>query len=321
MSKTWVLCALAACSVAVPVAVGDTAPAQGAKPADTPGKGNGKTTTTVAAPAPPAAPAPAPAPAAPAPAPAAPAPAPPADDKGKDKDKPAKDPKAPKDPKNGASTTAPGKTVVPPAAPAAPGASAAPTVAFDTPTLAPTLGESVGVAAAQGTVVVRTADGRGVRPLNGAAAIPTGARVDARAGTVELSSAVAADGTPQTATFTGAIFEVHQDQATGLTRILLKGGDFSACKATKRRAGTAVAAAKKKRKPVRSLWGKDDHGSFQTTGKGAVGTVRGTRWLTQDFCDGTLTRVVEGSVAVRDLRTGKTVVVRAGHSYFARYKA
>ncbi|MCW2985678.1 MAG: hypothetical protein JWR63_3248, partial [Conexibacter sp.] len=147
-----------------------------------------------------------------------------------------------------------------------------------------------------------------------AAAIPTGTHVDARAGTVELSTAIDATGTPQTATFTGAILEVQQDpKAKGLTRIVLHGGDFSGCH--------AIHRAAKQRKPIRTLWGKDDHGRFQTRGKGAVGTVRGTHWLTQDFCDGTLTRVTEGSVAVRDLAKRKTVVVRAGHSYFARYRS
>jgi hypothetical protein len=247
----------------------------------------------------PAAPVPAPAPPAPTPGPApAPAAAP---DTGKGKNPKGKD--------------KPGKGPAP--APALPEASTAPTVALDTPLAPPTLGQSVGVAPAAGTVRVRTAQDRDVHVIAGdaPAAIPTGARVDARAGTVELSAATDASGTPQTATFTGAIFEVRQDPAAGgLTRIVLRGGDFRACRATGHRASAA-----KRKKPVRSLWGQDDHGRFQTRGKGAVGTVRGTRWLTQDFCDGTLTRVVEGSVAVRDLEKRKTVVVRAGHSYFARY--
>jgi hypothetical protein len=41
-------------------------------------------------------------------------------------------------------------------------------------------------------------------------------------------------------------------------------------------------------------------------------------WLTADRCDGTLTRVTRGRVAVRDFRRKRTVVVRAGKSYLAR---
>jgi hypothetical protein len=45
--------------------------------------------------------------------------------------------------------------------------------------------------------------------------------------------------------------------------------------------------------------------------------VRGTAWYTEDRCDGTLTRVSQGSVSVRDLVNHRTVIVRAGHSYLA----
>ena len=40
--------------------------------------------------------------------------------------------------------------------------------------------------------------------------------------------------------------------------------------------------------------------------------MRGTTWLTADRCDGTLTRVVTGSVVVRDFTLHRTVVVHAG---------
>jgi hypothetical protein len=46
--------------------------------------------------------------------------------------------------------------------------------------------------------------------------------------------------------------------------------------------------------------------------------VRGTRWLTEDRCGGTLTRVTSGAVAVFDRSRHKTVIVRAGRSYLSR---
>jgi hypothetical protein len=274
---------------------------------DDKGSGNGKgPSDTPATPVPPTAPA-----AQPAPTPAA-APVPAGKQPG-----PASKPTT----STPASTIAPGRTAPTlPAAAAIPGISAVPAIALDTQGLLPSLGQSVGVAVATGTVHIRTAPGRDLHALDAAAAIPTGAHVDARAGSVELSAALDGSGTMQTATFSGAIFEVRQPtDGKGLTQLVLTGGDFSACRATRAKRGVVAraAAAKGHGKPVRSLWGKDDHGRFQTRGKGAVGTVRGTRWLTQDFCDGTLTRVVEGSVAVRDLAKHKTVVVHAGHSYFA----
>jgi hypothetical protein len=48
-----------------------------------------------------------------------------------------------------------------------------------------------------------------------------------------------------------------------------------------------------------------------------VATVRGTYWETVDRCNGTLTVVRKGAVSVRDIHRRRTVLVRAGHSYFA----
>jgi hypothetical protein len=48
--------------------------------------------------------------------------------------------------------------------------------------------------------------------------------------------------------------------------------------------------------------------------------VRGTQWLTEDRCDSTLTRVVKGSVSVRDFANKKSVVVKAGKKYVAKAK-
>jgi hypothetical protein len=65
------------------------------------------------------------------------------------------------------------------------------------------------------------------------------------------------------------------------------------------------------------LWGSGK-GRFRTTGKYSSATVRGTIWLTQDECDGTLTRVRRGVVSVNDFKRHKTLNVKAGRSYLAR---
>ena len=46
----------------------------------------------------------------------------------------------------------------------------------------------------------------------------------------------------------------------------------------------------------------------------------GTKWLVEDRCRSTLTRVVRGRVKVRDFAKKKTVTVRAGKRYTARAK-
>jgi hypothetical protein len=53
-----------------------------------------------------------------------------------------------------------------------------------------------------------------------------------------------------------------------------------------------------------------------TLGNSAAGTVRGTEWLTVDYCEGTSVRVTRGAVLVTDLRRHRSKLVRAGHSIF-----
>jgi hypothetical protein len=62
----------------------------------------------------------------------------------------------------------------------------------------------------------------------------------------------------------------------------------------------------------------DGTGRFRTAGKFASATVRGTKWLVEDTCAGTLTRVARGVVTVRDTVRRRTVTVRKGKRYLAR---
>jgi hypothetical protein len=94
----------------------------------------------------------------------------------------------------------------------------------------------------------------------------------------------------------------------------LTGGDFSSCGKTGIR---QLAGANKPKKPTRSLWAHGK-GHYRTTGNLSSATVGGTYWLTQDTCAGTLTKVLVGIVQVHDFVTGKTVFVKAGHSYLAK---
>jgi hypothetical protein len=189
-----------------------------------------------------------------------------------------------------------------------------------TAAITPVLGKTLAVAAVQGTVTATSPAGAPV-DLSDARAVPSGTIIDARAGTVELTTALAGAGTTQTGRFWGARFAVHQVAGDrGLTQLVLRGADFHQCQgaAARRVRRAATSKSSKKKKPSRTLWGSDDHGRFQTRGRGSVATVRGTRWMTQDTCEGTLTRVADGAVAVRDFGADRTVVVRKGQEYRAR---
>jgi hypothetical protein len=179
---------------------------------------------------------------------------------------------------------------------------------------APVLGESVAVGPRAGSVKVRSADGKRFT-LTAGATVPAGSVIDATNGTVAMTSALDEKGKVQTAEFSGGRFQVRQSaKGDGVVDIYLK-GSIGRC-----RAGAALlASASSKNRPGRRLWGRDRNGKFRTHGNDSVASVRGTRWLTEDTCAGTRTRVTEGSVAVRDLHRKRTVIVRAGHSYLARH--
>lgn len=73
-------------------------------------------------------------------------------------------------------------------------------------------------------------------------------------------------------------------------------------------------------RPVRRLWARGS-GKFQTTGRYATATVRGTWWLTADLCDQTLVQARQGAVLVTDSVTKKRIVVKAPKSYTTRPKS
>jgi hypothetical protein len=108
-----------------------------------------------------------------------------------------------------------------------------------------------------------------------------------------------------------AAFQVVRSSEAGhvVVELRLAGGNFASCK----RKLAATGSGKK----IRQLWGTAK-GNFRTRGRFASATVRGTRWLTVDRCDGTLTQVREGRVEVRDFVKQKTVLVTAGKSYLAK---
>lgn len=182
---------------------------------------------------------------------------------------------------------------------------------------APVLGKTVVAIAAKGTALMKLPGSRRWVELGAATELPVGTRIDARRGVARLSSALARAGRTQSARFSGGVFEVRQRRrGRGMTDIILR-GRMPACPGTTARPA-AEAAARGASRRGRRLWGSDGGGRWRTHGQNSVATVRGTRWLTEDRCGGTLTRVTNGAVVVRNRRTGRRVLVRAGRSYLAR---
>jgi hypothetical protein len=202
----------------------------------------------------------------------------------------------------------------------------------ETPQLPPpVLGTSANIAPVSGTVLVAVpAGGSAARaraaqkgltfvPLTEARQIPIGSFVDTKRGRVRLTTATTSGGT-QTGDFDSGLFQALQSRKKrdkGITELRLKGSSFKRCNV--RRGKRASASALSKR-TVRKLRG-NAKGRFRTRGRRSAATVRGTIWIVADRCDGTLTTVKRGKVAVRDFRRKKTVIVRAGKRYLARAKA
>ena len=188
----------------------------------------------------------------------------------------------------------------------------------------PHKGRSVTVAAERGTILVRVPNSPRYVPIASLTEIPLGSIVDARKGRARITTEVdARTGRTQSSVFYDWFFRVLQTKGSKpITEARLVKGSFcpapaaSAGRARRRRprrpAGLqarSAAKARSKRK-VRHLWGRGN-GSFRTGGKRSAATVRGTWWLVEDRCDGTLTRVKTGRVDVRDFRLKKTIRLAA----------
>jgi hypothetical protein len=171
-------------------------------------------------------------------------------------------------------------------------------------------GKNVNALLESGTIKVKLPGTDEFVELDEDAQIPLGSTVDARKGRVKIQ---AASGNGQTATFYAGIFKLTQTKGAKPITVLTLVEKLTGCKSKK----SAGAAAKKKKK--RRLWG-DGKGRFRTRGRHSAATVVGTKWLVEDRCTSTLTRVVRGKVRVRDFVKKKNVLVRAGKKYVAKAK-
>jgi len=168
----------------------------------------------------------------------------------------------------------------------------------------PVAGQTVNAMLRSGKVRYRLPGSSTFVPLTAPQQVPLGTTFDTTAGRVTLITAAS-----ERAWFYEGTFTVGQTGGDHPITTLTLAGTKPSC-------GTARAAAKRKRKN-RHLWG-DGKGRFRTAGLFSSATVRGTRWVVVDRCDGTLTRVVRGVVTVRDFAKHKTVLVHAGEQYLAK---
>jgi hypothetical protein len=182
---------------------------------------------------------------------------------------------------------------------------------------APELARTFDLRRPAGRVVARLCDGRRMA-VKETVNVRLGCTVvDARRGAVTVVAARDRAGHTQSARFNAGVFRVVQ-RRSGLIEVILVGGKLGSCTARQRRQRVVPTpdAARGTRRIRRLL--AAGSGRFRTRGHFATGTVRGTRWGTQDFCHGTLLVVRQGRLAVRDLVRDRTIELTAPDSYFAR---
>jgi hypothetical protein len=178
----------------------------------------------------------------------------------------------------------------------------------------PVLGRTANVAPVRPVVRIKAPGSRVFVPLTAPAQIKIGSLIDTRKGRVRITVANGHGGL-STADFYEGLFKLTQKRTgSKLATLLLQGGSFKGCPRAPR---PQLARVRSKSRSVRHLWGSGN-GAFRTVGRFSAASIRGTTWKTDDRCNGTLTLVTQGKVAVRDFVKRRTVVVRARHRYFAR---
>lgn len=226
------------------------------------------------------------------------------------------------------------------------------TTAADPPPPPPVLGKEANFAPVSGTVYVKPpglsghahaalTKGTGFIPLTEARQLPVGTQVDARQGTLSVTTATGAARKgkrtqTQTAEFSLGLFEVLQStqrRVKGLTIAkMLDSGLFpgapsykTACPAVGKTINVPSATEGKSlgfkhrglsHKVVQALGVTEHGGNYQARGKYSAGSVRGTIFTVTDRCDGTLTTVKRGTVIVTAYSRPKQPITLHAHQSF-----
>jgi hypothetical protein len=179
----------------------------------------------------------------------------------------------------------------------------------------PRFAHSFDIGLVSGIVIVKPPTQAAFRLGNQDRNIPVGSALDTTRGEVDLRAAFATHSSAvQDGQFSRGLFTVSQPAGQrGLTELALHTVTNRArvCGAGKAPPSTSIGAR------VLAELTATVKGHFETRGRFSAAVVRGTAWDTIERCDGTLIRVIQGVVLVRDFRLHKTVTLKAGQQYLA----
>jgi dipeptidyl aminopeptidase/acylaminoacyl peptidase len=139
--------------------------------------------------------------------------------------------------------------------------------------------------------------------------VPVGSTIDASDGTVVIEAVTTTPDGPGTvgrATVKGGVFTVKQGNAPDSEPAFRLLPGVRPCR-----------RARASRLPGEARMRIHARGRFRSVSHYGRGAGRGTEWVMRDRCDGTIFKVYEGLVLVRDFRRGVTVRLRAGRCYLA----
>lgn len=157
--------------------------------------------------------------------------------------------------------------------------------------LEPELGRKFVVALVSGDVFVKKPGAGRASRLTGRRTIRVGSTVNATKGSVKLVGAFTRKKRAKGVFSEGAFIATQARRKRSVIELDLTGGDYSGCdESTTGRAALTARAIRRLRGSAR--------GRFRTRGSHSAATVRGTKWLTEDFCDTTVIKTQEGTVDV-----------------------
>jgi Ca2+-binding RTX toxin-like protein len=157
-------------------------------------------------------------------------------------------------------------------------------------------------------------------PLADTVNLPLASALDARSGRLRLRAAHQGKRRVLSTTFSGGMFEVRQDpDRAGLTEAVLRGGSFKGCSVRHGQPDTLPATHNQR--VLRRVFQRTRDRRVATRTRRSrtrAASVAPAAWVVEDHCNGTITRVRRGRVAVFDFHRRRIVMLRAGEKYLAR---